>query len=75
MAKVIVECNTNGEAFELLENILYAINEAKFQAFKDLLDEAERKDPDPKKVDFYSSELKKFKKLGRQIRGCARVEL
>lgn len=73
MAKLIIECNTNGEAFEVLENILYAINEAKFHAFKGLLDGAESKDSE--KVDFHNSELKKIEKLGRQIRDYAKVEL
>lgn len=73
MAKIIIECNTNGEAFEILENLLYTINEAKFQAFKNLIEEARRKDYE--KIDFYSGEFKKFKDLGKQIRDRARVEL
>lgn len=78
MAKIIIECNTNGEAielgeaFEILENVLYAIGEAKLEAFKDFLDAAERKDFE--KADFYDSRFKKFKKLGRQIKDYVRVE-
>lgn len=72
MAKIIIECNTNGEAFEILDNILYTINKAKAQAFKEFVDETSRKDFE--KADFYYSEFKKFKELSRQIRNRARVE-
>lgn len=73
MSKLIIECNNNGEAFELLAKIQYAIGEAKVQAFKDFLDAVERKDLE--KANFYNNEFDKFKKLGRQIRNCAKVEL
>lgn len=73
MAKLIIECNTNGEAFEVLENILCAIGESKFQAFKNSLNEAEREDFE--KAIFYNREFKKLEKLGRQIKNHARVEL
>lgn len=73
MAKLIIECSTNGEALELLENILCAIKEAELQSFKDLLVETERKDFE--KADFYNDEFNKFRKLGRQIRDRARVEI
>lgn len=72
MAKLIIECNTNGEAFSLLKNILCAIGEAKLEAFKDFLDAEERKDFE--KSDFYIDEFKKLKNLGRQIKNHARIE-
>lgn len=70
MAKLIIECNTNGEAFELINNLLYAINEAKWQAYKDFLDSKE-----PDESYFFANEYRKFKELGRQISNRARVEL
>lgn len=73
MAKVIIECNTNGEAFELLNNLLYAANETKIQAYKDYVDELDR--VGHKNADFYAARYRKFKELGRQIANHARVEL
>lgn len=72
MAKVIIECPTNGEAFNLISGLIYAINEAKFQAFKDYVKSVDRKEPD--KADFYGDEYRRLKELGRKIRNLARVE-
>lgn len=69
MAKVIIECKTNGEAFGLVNNIIYAVNEAKFQACRDFLDSKEAE-----KCKFFAAEYEKFKELSRQIASRARVE-
>lgn len=72
MAKLIIECNTNREAFELLTNLIYTINEAKHKAFKDYLDAMDRREFD--KADFYGNEYKKCMALRKQITNFARVE-
>ena len=73
MAKVIIECITNGEAFELVNNLLYAANEAKFHSFKDYINSLDRGELE--NADICASEYKKFKELSRQIASRARVEL
>lgn len=72
MAKVIIECKTNGEALNLLSNLLFTINEAKFQAFKNYVEAMDRREFD--KADFYGAEYKKAVALAKQIRNLARVE-
>lgn len=72
MTKLIIECETNGDAFNLLSNILYTIDEAKHQAFKDYVEAMDRREFD--KADFYGTEYKKAVTLSKQIRTRARVE-
>lgn len=72
MAKLIIEVKTNGEAFNLLSNLLYVINEAKYQTFKDYIEAMDRREFD--KADFYGAEHKKMVALSKQIRNLARVE-
>lgn len=73
MTKLIIECETTGDAFNLLNNLLYTINEAKHKAFKDYLDAMDRRDFD--KADFYGNEYKKCMALRKQITNFARVEV
>lgn len=72
MAKVIIECETNGEALNLISELIYTINEAKFQSFKDYVESVDRRELD--KADFYGDEYKRRKEFIRQIRNRARVE-
>lgn len=72
MAKLIIECKTNGDAFNLLSNLLYTISETRYQAFKNYIEAMDRGESD--KADFYDNEYKKLQNLSKQIRNCARVE-
>ena len=73
MVKVIIECDTNGEAFALVHDLLYAANEAKFQSYKDQVEAIDRGELE--KANFYAAKFKRFGKLSRQIASRARVEL
>ena len=73
MSKVIIECKTNGDAFNLISELIYTINEAKHQAFRDYVEAMDRREFD--KAEFYSNEYKKLIALGKKIRNLARVEL
>lgn len=72
MAKLIFECETSGDALNLLSNLLYTIDEAKHQAFKDYIEAIDRREFD--KADFYGAEYKKAVALSKQIRTRARAE-
>ena len=72
MAKVIIECNTIGEGFTLVYDLLCAADEAKLQSYKDQIEATDR--GELRKSEFYAAKHERFEKLIRQIANHARVE-